>query len=95
MCRFFKVSETVTKGELLFFAMKVNNCVMNTLNDGIMGVTDVIIGEKPARWRADTEVCVFAFRCWCSCVHCRMRTHLCFSGVHGAFLGGGQRKRRV
>ena len=45
-----KLKESVTKGELIFFAINVNGCVMkfkfdnvygcrHSLNDGIMGVT--------------------------------------------------------
>ena len=52
-----KLKEMVTKGELLFPAINVNDCVTNSksdnvyscrhsLNDGVMRATDVMIGGK-------------------------------------------------
>ena len=69
-----KLQETVTKGELHFFDIKVNDCVMksrfdnvygrrHSLNDDIMRATDVAIGRKRALVRRYCDVgkgCTFA-----------------------------------
>ena len=39
----FKLKELLSKGELLFFAINVNDYVAESLNDGIMRATDVTL----------------------------------------------------
>merc|ERR1712136_254939 len=71
-----KLKEMVTKGELLFPAINVNDCVTkskfdnvygcrHSLNDGIMRATDVMIGGKRALVCGYGDVgkgCAFALR---------------------------------
>merc|ERR1712209_154102 len=71
-----KLKEMVTKGELLFPAINVNDCVTkskfdnvygcrHSLNDGIMRATDVLIGGKRALVCGYGDVgkgCAFALR---------------------------------
>ena len=72
----FKLEETVPKGELLFTAINVEECVTKfkfdnvhgchrSLNGGIMRVIDVIVGEKYALVCGDGDVgngCAVDFR---------------------------------
>ena len=87
------LKDIVAMGELLFFAINVNDYVMkfkfdnvcgcrHPRNDGIMGVIDVMIGEKLSLSVFLVPVCSFPHV-----------TPSVLAGVHRGFPGGSQKRR--
>ena len=98
-----RLKEMAAKGELLFPAINVNDCVTkskfdnvygcrHSLPDGIMRATDVMIGGKRALICGYGDVgkgCAFAMRGAGARVLVTEidPTHLCIAGMHGGVPG--------
>merc|ERR1712014_480640 len=102
-----RLKEMAAKGELLFPAINVNDCVTkskfdnvygcrHSLPDGIMRATDVMIGGKRSDcwvWRRGQRQRLRDAWLWRPRVDRRVRPYLRTASVYGRFPGGEDRKR--
>ena len=97
-----RLREMAAKGELLFPAINVNDCVTKSKFDNVYGCRHSA-RQHHARHRCDDwwqarpcgrlrrcrkGLCLRHEGCWCQSLNHGNRSHLRFAGVHGGFPGG-------